>query len=328
MKKVLSHSYQYLRWYVLLLLLLLSAVLWSVVLRENRHGFLTFAVLNIGQGDSLFIESPTGTQVLVDGGPDKNLMKEISAVMPWYDRHIDMLVVTNPDKDHYEGFIPLMDKYSVDVVLEPGTTNKYVAYGVLEKEIADPSTRAKLDTGQGKKIPKVLARRGQIVDLGGGAYLQILFPDRDVSGLSSNDGSIVMKLVYGDTSVMLQGDSTAAIEHYLVGLDPSTSFDKTQDKSLRVSGLKSTILKVGHHGSRTSTTEEYVTEVSPRWVVISSGANNSYGHPHKETLDTLSKLGVPAYDTCNNGRIIFQSDGKNFVLKNKNPKPAEVGCKN
>ncbi len=301
MGRVFSHIREFLRWYVLLVLVIFSLVLYSVVAHENRNGILTFAVLDIGQGDSLFIESPTGMQVLVDGGPDKNLMKEISAVMPWYDRHIDMLVITNPDKDHYEGFIPLMQKYSVDVVLEPGTTNKYSAYGVLEKEIAD------------KKIPRILARRGQIVVLGGGAYLEILFPDRDVSGLSSNDGSIVMRLVYGETSVMLQGDSTAAIEHYLVSLDGSN--------------LKSNILKAGHHGSRTSTTEEYVTEVSPRWTVILSGANNSYGHPHKETLDTLNKLGIPAYDTCNNGRIVFQSDGNNFVLKNKNLKEAVVGCK-
>jgi competence protein ComEC len=276
-------------------------VLWTVVLHENRRGVLTFAVLDIGQGDSLFIESPTGTQVLVDGGPDKNLMKEISAVMPWYDRHIDMLVVTNPDLDHYSGFIPLMEKYSVDVVLEPGTTNKYVEYGVLEKEIAD------------KKIPRILARRGQIIDLGGGAYLQILFPDRDVSAMSSNDGSIVMKLVYGDTSVMLQGDSTAKIEHYLAGLDGAN--------------LKSTILKVGHHGSRTSSTEEYVADVAPQWAVMSSGLNNTYGHPHKETLDTFSKLKIPALDTCVMGDIIFHSNGKVFSLQNKNPKPATVGCK-
>ena len=192
-------------------------------------------------------------------------------------------------------------KYHVDVDLEPGTFNPYVEYSVLEKEISD------------KKIPKVLARRGQIVDLGGGAYLQILFPDRDSSGMSSNDGSIVMKLVYGDTSVMLQGDSTAKIEDYLL--------------TLKDIDLHSTILKAGHHGSRTSTTEEYVKAVSPKWTVISSGVNSQYGHPHKETLDTLAKLNVPAYDTCNNGDLIFKSDGKNFVLENKNPKPAVIGCK-
>ncbi|MEQ1561285.1 MAG: MBL fold metallo-hydrolase [Nitrospira sp.] len=276
-------------------------VLWAVLSRENRGGVLTFSVLDMGQGDALWIESPTGVQVLVDGGPDNTLMREVSKVLPWYDRHIDMLVVTNPDRDHYEGFISLLDKYSTDVVLEPGTFNKNEAYAVLENKIIK------------KKIPKVLARRGEVVDLGGGAYLQILFPDRDVSGLTTNDGSIVMKLVYGETSVMLQGDSTAKIEHYLVGLDSDS--------------LKSSILKAGHHGSRTSSTEEYVSAVSPYAVVVSSGKNNSYGHPHKETLETAEKLKIPTYDTCNNGRLTLKSDGKKFIWQTKKLKEATVGCK-
>lgn len=271
------------------------------IFREDRHGILKFEVLDIGQGDSLFIESPTGTQVLVDGGPNNNLAKEISQVMPFYDRHIDMIVVTNPDADHYEGFIKLLDKYRVDYDLEPGTTNKYEAYSVLENKIKE------------KNIQKILARRGQVIDLGGGAYLQILFPDRDISGLSSNDGSLVMKLVYGETSVMLQGDSTTKIEDYLLSLGTTT--------------LKSTILKAGHHGSKTSSEENYVRAVFPQWTVISSGAENSYGHPNKETLDTMQKLNIETYDTCNNGRLVFESDGKQFVFKNKNPKLAVVGCK-
>src|SRR3989344_1520725 len=171
MSRIFSHIRTYLRWYVFGLLLILSFVLWSAVIRENRQGILTVVFLNVGQGDSIFIESPTGTQVLVDGGPNNALMKEISSVLPWYDRKIDMLVVTNPDKDHYEGFIPFLKKYRTDVVLEPGTTNKSEAYGLLEKVIID------------KKIPKILARRGQIIDLGGGAYLKVFFPDRDISGL-------------------------------------------------------------------------------------------------------------------------------------------------
>ncbi len=301
MKQAFLHVRTYVRWYVLLALILLSLILWSVILHEDRRGVLTFAMLNIGQGDALYIESPTGTQVLVDGGPDRNLMKEIPHVMPWYDKHIDMLVVTNPDQDHYSGFIPLLQQYSTDVVMEAGTVGHSPMYPVLEKEIAD------------KKIPRIVARRGQVVDLGGGAYLQILFPDRDVSGLSSNDGSIVMKLVYGDTSVMLQGDSTATMEHYLVGLNTGE--------------LQSTILKAGHHGSRTSTIEEYVRAVAPQWAVISSGVNSEYGHPHKETLDTLAKLNIPALDTCVMGDIIFRSDGKVFTLENKKIIDVPVGCK-
>ncbi len=301
MKTVFSHVKQYLRWYVLLVLVLLSLTIFLAILHEDRRGILKFQVLDVGQGDALWIESPTGIQVLVDGGPNNVLLKEIPKVIPWYDRHIDMLVVTNPDKDHYEGFISLLKKYSVDVVLEPGTVSKTETYALLEKEISD------------KKIPKVLARRGQVVDLGGGAYLQILFPDRDISGLSSNDGSLVMKLVYGETSVMLQGDSTSNIEHYLVGLDKNN--------------LKSTILKAGHHGSKTSSSEEYVSFVKPEMTVISSGVNNDYGHPHKETLETMQKLKIPTYDTCNNGRLVFESDGEKFVLKNKNARGAIVGCR-
>ena len=302
MKKVFIHIRNYLRWYTLLILIFLAIILWSVVFHENRNGLLTFAVLNIGQGDSLFIESPTGTQVIVDGGPDKNLMREISTIMPWYDRHIDMLVVTNPDKDHYEGFIPLLDKYKVDVVLESGTQSMTPTYAFLEKKIKD------------KNIPEILARRGQIIDLGGGAYLEILFPDRDVSTLSSNDGSIVMHLIYGDTSVALQGDSTERIEHYLVGLDEER--------------LQSTILKTGHHGSKTSSSEEYVKAVNPRFTLISAGLNNKYGHPAQETLDTMQKLKIPTLVTCNMGRIVFHSDGKNFTLENKNIISPTVGCIN
>ncbi len=301
MQIVFSHIKQHLRWYILLLLIIFNLTLVGIILHEDREGILKFEVLDIGQGDALWIESPTGTQVLVDGGPNNALMKEIPNVIPWYDRHIDMLVVTNPDKDHFEGFISLLKKYSVDVVLEPGTKNNTGTYNTFEKEVAD------------RKIPKILAHSGQVIDLGGGAYLQVLFPDRDVSGLSSNDGSIVMRLVYGDTSVMLQGDSTAKIEDYLMALGTTT--------------LKSTILKAGHHGSRTSSVKEYVSVISPQLTVASSGINNDYGHPHKETVKTMNDLKIPFYDTCNNGRIVFESNGKDFVLKNKNPKPAVVGCR-
>lgn len=301
MPKLFSHIRDYFRWYLLLLLIVLGFVLYSFWAHENRNGMLTFAMLNVGQGDALFIESPTGIQVLVDGGPGKALMREVSSVVPWYDRHIDMIVVTNPDKDHYEGFISLLQKYKIDKVLESGTNSLTDTYVVFEKEISD------------KKIQKIIALRGQKIDLGGGAYLEILFPDRDISGLSPNDGSIVMKLVYGETSVMLQGDSTSRIEDYLTNLGTTT--------------LSSTILKVGHHGSRTSSTEKYVSLVDPKWAVISSGVNNDYGHPHKETLETMEKLKISTYSTCNNGRIVFKSDGKNFILKNKNIKSLTVSCK-
>ncbi len=295
------HIKKYFRWYLLLLLIVASVVLWRAYLKESREGVLTFAVLDVGQGDALFIESPTGKQVLVDGGAGKNLLREISKVVPWYDRDLDVLFVTNPDRDHYEGFISLLDKYRVDLFVESGTKNTEGSYDVLLNKIGS------------KGIKKITALRGQRVDIGGGAYLEILFPDRDISGLSPNDGSIVMKLVYGETSALLQGDSTARIEGYLLTLGTTT--------------LRADIYKVGHHGSKTSNTLEYLTAVKPLWAVISSGEENSYGHPHKDTLENLKTLNIKTFATCNNGRIVFESDGRTFTLKNKAPKEAVVGCK-
>lgn len=288
MSAALSHIKAHFKWFLLVFLVLIALILCLVAFQEDRKGIMTVAFLDVGQGDSIFIESPTGLQVVVDGGPGKTLIREISKVLPFYDRSVDMMVVTNPDKDHFEGFISFLKKYSVDVVLEPGTSNISGTYKTLEDEIKN------------RNIPKVLARKGQIVNLGGGAYIKILFPDRDISGLLANDGSIIMKLVYGETEVMFQGDSTAKIEEYLVGQGEN---------------LESDILKIGHHGSRTSTVAEYVKAVSPEWAVISAGKGNSYGHPHKETLDTLISQGVKVLGTYESGMIVFKSDGKKFVLK-------------
>ncbi|MDQ5948977.1 MAG: hypothetical protein QG589_102 [Patescibacteria group bacterium] len=289
LRKILLHLKTHGKWYILLGLSICSVILWSVVIREQRNGVLTVAFLDIGQGNATFIESPTGTQVIVDGGPNKNLMREISSVVPWYDRHIDMLIVSHPDKDHYEGFISLLDKYSVDVFMEPGISAISGEYNFLKQKIIS------------NKIPVVLARRGEMIDIGGGAYIEILFPDRDVSGLETNNASIVSRLVYGDTSLIIQGDSPQTIENYLVALDKDI--------------LDSDVIEVGHHGSKTSSSEIYIEAVSPQYAIISVGKDNTYGHPNKETLDILNKNKVKILRTDELGRITFESNGKEFVLK-------------
>jgi competence protein ComEC len=195
-----------------------------------------------------------------------------------------------------------LDRYSVGAFMEAGTDASTNPLWVeLKKKVAE------------KHIPDILARRGQRIDLGDGAYIDVLFPDRDVTGLAHNDGSIVAKLVYGKTSVMLTGDSTQIIEKYLVGLDPAS--------------LDSDILKVGHHGSKTSTSPEFVQAVVPQFAVVSSGKKNMYGHPNQETLDTLEKNHVQFFDTCTMGMISFESDGNAFTLLNKNKVSVSAGCK-
>jgi competence protein ComEC len=129
-------------------------------------------------------------------------------------------------------------------------------------------------------------------------HFDILFPDRDVSNWTSNDGSIIGRLVYGKTSVMFTGDATQKTEGYILGQN-----------------LKSDILKVGHHGSRTSTSDAFVSAVTPDYAVISDGKDNKYGHPHQETLDTLNKHGIKILRTDLLGTIILDSNGEKFQVE-------------
>jgi len=152
-----------------------------------------------------------------------------------------------------------------------------------------------------KKIPHFLARRGQIVDMGDGSYLRILFPDRDVSGLDTNDASIVAQFIFGDTCFLLTGDSSTKMEDYLV------SKYGTQ--------MECDVLKAGHHGSRTSTGENYANFVKPEYAVISAGKDNSYGHPHTEVIERLMNHKIKILSTIDLGTIKMISDGQTISLK-------------
>ncbi len=256
---------------------------------QNSHRGLTFAMLDIGQGDALFIESPTGTQIMFDGGPARSVMGPLLRVRSPFDRSLDAIVITNPDADHIGGFLDILKNYKVGKVFEPGTFNDSKTYQNLETEIKN------------KNIPDILVKRGMRLNIGGGAVIDILFPDRDVSTWSSNDGSVVAKLTFGKTSVMLTGDATALTEKIILG----------ENSPAR---LHSTILKVGHHGSRTSTSPLFVKAVAPAYAMISDGKDNKYGHPHKETLDTLAQFGSKIFRTDLLGTIIMKSDGKKEVF--------------
>lgn len=240
-------------------------------------------MFDVGQGDSIFIESPTGVQILVDSGSSKNILNHLMRSMSPLDKSIDAIIITNPDADHIGGFVNVLENYKVNYVLEPGTYNDSKIYKKLQDEIKT------------KNITKILARRGMDLDLGGGVNINILFPDRDVSSWERNDGSIIMRLVYGENSIMLTGDATLKTENYVLG------FYKKEE-------LQSDILKVGHHGSRTSTGENFLKAVLPEYAVISMGKDNKYGHPHKEILDILAKFKVKTLRTDQIGTIVFSCD--------------------
>jgi len=247
---------------------------------QSSHRRLTFAMLDVGQGDALYIESPTGTQILVDAGPPRKIISALSRVMSPFDRSLDAIIITNPDQDHIGGFADVLGTYKVGYVLEPGTINDSKTYQTLREKI------------QKDNIPNFLAKKGMVIYLGGGAVIEILFPDQDVSNWDTNTGSVVAKLTYGETSVMLTGDATTDTEKMVLAENS-------------IEHLDIDILKVGHHGSRTSTGDGFVKATTPMYALISDGKGNKYGHPHKEVLDTLGQFKAKVLRTDLLGTIIF-----------------------
>jgi competence protein ComEC len=276
-------------------LFLFCCGVWSVVYAESPSapGVLTFVVLDVGQGDALYIESPTGVQVLIDGGPGDTLLQELPSVMPALDRSLDAVVETHPDADHIGGFSELLDRYEVGSFIEPGVSKDTATAKRLEEKIDE------------KKIPRIIARGGMSLDLGGGARLDILYPDHAVSNLPSdkaNEGGIVARLVYGESEALLMADVGAGVETHLL--------------KFNTEALDSDILKVGHHGSRFSSSKEFVRAVSPDTAVISVG-KNSYGHPTAQTLGTLKEVGATLFRTDENGTVRCISDSAVFTCEAK-----------
>lgn len=257
---------------------------------SSPHKYLKVVFLDVGQGDAIYIEAPNGRQMLIDGGPDATLLSSLSKVMPFADRSLDMIIATHGDMDHIGGFPVLLDNYKVMSIIENGATANSKVFSSLEEKVSK------------KKINKIIARRGMriILDDNKNIYFDILFPDRDVSGMDSNDGSIVGKLVYGENSFMFTGDATVYTEN-LIEWNESDST------------LKSDVLKLGHHGSRTSSSILWLEKVDPEIAIISAGKNNKYGHPHKELLERLSLLHIPFLSTADLGNIIFKSDGVKLI---------------
>ncbi len=271
--------------YIALLVLIIFVVgILFIVFIQPKSNIMKVVFLDIGQGDSIFIQAPNGTQMLVDGGRGASVLSALGRVMPFGDRSIDVVIGTHPDADHIGGLVDVLENYSVDSFIEPGAQSKSKIYQTLETSIDE------------KNISHVVGRAGMriILDKEKNVYFDILYPDRDVNGWETNDASIVGKLVYGETSVMLTGDSPKEKELYLV--------NKKKEQ------LDVDILKLGHHGSRTSSSIAYLKAASPALAIISAGLNNSYGHPHKETLNNLESLGIPYFATYEKGTIVCDSD--------------------
>ena len=273
-------------------LALAAALLWAGAL-ATPDGKLHVTFLDVGQGEATLIVTPSGRQVLVDGGPDPRLVTQgLGAHLPFWDRSLDVVALTHPHGDHLNGLLEVLERYDVDLFLHRSADYPTAEYTRWEQALAERD-------GQSTVLE---AQRGHRIALGDGVVLEVLHPGPVTLDGETNNNSLVLRLSYGEVVFLLTGDVESPIESALLA---------------QGAPLDSTVLKVGHHGSDTSSSAPFLEAVSPSLAVISVGEDNRFGHPDEEVLQRLRAM-LP-HDrvllTSQQGDVEVTTDGERLWLK-------------
>ena len=280
---------------LVLLLILANAFVWQALFNLRGNQVLEVTFFDIGQGDSIFIETPYGHQILIDGGPDSKILEKLAREMPLGDKTIDLIILTHPEKDHMVGLLKVLERYQVEQILWTGIIRDTADYNKWQELIQ--KEKAKITIAESSKRIKA-----------GGVFLNILYPFESLEGeefKDSNNTSIIAQLIFNNSSFLFTGDTTKSIEKKILS--------RCQEDLNCL--LDSDVLKVGHHGSKTSTSEEFLEEVSPEIAVISCGRNNSYDHPHQDVLKNLEKFDIKILRTDQVGDIKIFSFREGLNIK-------------
>lgn len=256
----------------------------SAAYELHGAGKLRVYFFNVGQGDAALIRTPHGEDIVIDGGPDRTALAKLGKTLPFFDREIELAVVTHPHADHLSGLLEIGKRYGIREVWDSGFT--------MRNELEDTWNEYLHSQGIGART----VRAGETVLLDG-VRLEVLAPLPGNKSTNPNDASIVIRLIYGETEILFTGDITAEVEERLLA----------GEKEL----LDADILKVGHHGSRDGTGRAFLRAVTPQVAVISVG-ENSYGHPAARTVKHLEETQADIFRTDRDGDVEFWSDGKKF----------------
>lgn len=267
---------------ILLVALFLIIFIPQPVGQSNENMLVHF--LAVGQGDAIFIETPRGVQLLIDAGQGKSILEELGEVMSPFDKTIDVVLMTHPDNDHIGGLDEVFSRFAVDLLISTGAEE-----GVMSERLVGALA------AEEQLVHRKLAA-GSEIKLDTDTFLQILSPQYDPAFMERNAGSLVVRLIYKDTAFLLTGDTTVAMENILV--------DQWGEGYLR-----SDVLKLGHHGSDTSTGARLLEATQADFAVISAGLDNQYGHPHVDVLERVVEYGMFPRSTAY-GRVSFVSDGQ------------------
>lgn len=270
-------------------LLVLAGVSFFQSFNESKSLEVDF--FDVGQGDAILIKTPEHERILVDGGPGNSVLAKLGENLPFYDKDIDLIILTHPHADHLTGLIEVLRRYEVKKVLSTGvlhTTGEYIAW---------------LEEIKKQSIPMEIAKAGEILSFGDKTKIEILNPTEDLVGKeadSLNNTSVVFKLTYGENKFLFTGDAETEVEDELLARDADLEVD---------------VLKVAHHGSKNSTSQEFLEKVKPKFAVISVGAKNNFGHPSELTLERLERSGAEIFRTDLDGDIKILSDGSELEIR-------------
>jgi competence protein ComEC len=281
---------------ILVVLASLNVLAWIAVFDLAKPQFLEVNFFDVGQGDAIFIQTPKRNQILIDGGQSSVILEKLGKEMPFWDKSIDLVILTHPERDHLIGLLEVLKKYKVENIFWTGIKRDTSEYQEWQKLIK--KERAKIYL-----VPSV-----QKVIIGKDISMNFLYPIENLADKeyqNSNDASIVAKLNFSQNSFLFTGDISKFAEEELT----------IRENSYQFASLNSDVLKVAHHGSKTSTSEEFLKKVSPKIAVISVGKGNPYGHPHQEVLEILNKFGIKVLRTDLDGDIKIISDGQKLKIK-------------
>lgn len=253
-------------------------------LKYEQQNILQISVLEVGQGDSILIRSADGKYLLVDGGPDASVLSRLGQILPVWIREIDYLVITHPDLDHLGGAVEVLARYKIKNLIISDHKSSSQAYAFLEKLMSNVKSTTKF--------------AGESIVLGCCTVLDFLWPDNSIdrAKLSANDNSLVFQLRYNDFDMLFTGDIEEKIEAEILVSDID-------------------VLKIAHHGSKTSTSNKLLESTNPEIAIISAGKNNKFNHPHPEVLQRLQDSGIDVYRTDQNNTVHIYSDGKKYWFK-------------
>ena len=263
-------------------LMLAGFFIWLAIWQTWPASKIKVDFFDVGQGSAIFLDARNGNQVLIDGGPSDAVLEKLGENLPLFDKKIELLILTHPDADHLNGLIEVLKKYEVGAVLENGIADSSANYAFWHQLLKE------------KNVPVYIAHRGQTIKIADNFEIKILAPLASISGQSfssTNNASVVGKIIYGQNSILFTGDAEKVEEAQLI-------FSRAD--------LKSRILTVGHHGSKNSSGADWLAAVGAQTAVIQVGLNNRYGHPAQETLDRLK--GEKIWRTDLDGDIVFGCD--------------------